>query len=140
MFSKFRLPVFVLLVLVLMVLAGCGGDKDSDAALPADTPTAAVPAGDPAKGKEIFSTTCFACHGEGGVGVPNLGKDMTTSTFIHESGDADLLAFIKKGRDPSDPANTTGVAMPPKGGNPALTDAQLMDVIAYVRALNVNVK
>lgn len=30
---------------------------------------------------------------------------------------------------------TTGVVMPPLGGNPALTDADLIDVIAYVRTL-----
>ena len=145
MFSKSRLYIFVLpvlLVMVSMALAACGGDKESSesADQPANAAAAAVPAGDPDKGKEIFSATCFACHGEGGVGVPNLGKDMTSSTFIHQTSDTDLMAFIKKGRDPSDPLNTTGVAMPSKGGNPALSDEDLMDVIAYVRTLNVNVK
>ena len=71
-----------------------------------------------------------------GVGVQGLGKDMTTSTFIKDLDDAQLLEFIKKGRDASDPLNTTGVAMPPKGGNPALDDAKLMDIIAYIRTLN----
>lgn len=138
MYNKSRLFVFALLLVMATLLAACGGGKDKDAAAaPADKPTAEVHAGDAAKGKEIFNTTCFACHGEGGVGVPNLGKDMTTSTFIHGQNDADLLAFIKKGRDPSDPLNTTGVAMPAKGGNPALSDKDLLDVIAYVRTLNV---
>jgi cytochrome c5 len=27
------------------------------------------------------------------------------------------------------------VDMPPKGGNPALSDAQLLDIIAYMRSL-----
>jgi hypothetical protein len=27
------------------------------------------------------------------------------------------------------------VDMPPKGGNPALTDAQIMDIIAFIRSL-----
>ena len=45
------------------------------------------------------------------------------------------MAFIKTGRPASDPANTTGVDMPPKGGNPAMTDQQIMDVIAYMRSL-----
>jgi cytochrome c5 len=139
--NKSRVFVLMLIVFVLTLLAACGDDKESDAAAaPSAAPIAAAPAGDAAKGKEIFSTTCLACHGEGGVGVPNLGKDMTTSTFIHGANDEDLLAFIKKGRDPSDPANTTGVAMPSKGGNPALSDEDLMDVIAYVRTLNANAK
>ena len=49
--------------------------------------------------------------------------------------DDELVAFIKVGRDPSDPLNTTGVAMPPKAGNPALTDDDLYDVVAFVRTL-----
>lgn len=48
---------------------------------------------------------------------------MTTSEFIKSQSDAQLVEFIKKGRPASDPANTTKVDMPPKGGNPALTDA-----------------
>jgi disulfide bond formation protein DsbB len=141
MSNKSRLFVLLLVVLMLTLLAACGDDKESDAAASSDTaPVAAAPVGDAEKGEEIFSTTCIACHGEGGVGVPNLGKDMTTSTFIHGSSDEDLLAFIKKGRDPGDPANTTGVAMPSRGGNPALSDEDLMDVIAYVRTLNADAK
>ena len=50
--------------------------------------------------------------------------------------DEQLLAFIKTGRPTSDPANTTGVDMPPKGGNPALTDAQIVDIIAFIRTLH----
>lgn len=139
MLKHSRMFVLLLLVLVGTLLAACGGGNrgGDDTAAPAAAATA-TPAGDAAKGMEIFNTTCLACHGEGGVGVPNLGKDMTVSTFIHESSDEELLAFIKKGRDPGDPANTTGVAMPSKGGNPALSDEDLMDVIAYVRTLNAN--
>ena len=67
--------------------------------------------------------------------MPNLGKDMTTSEFIANSTDAELLAFVKVGRPPGDPANTTGVDMPAKGGNPALSDEDLADIIAYIRTL-----
>jgi disulfide bond formation protein DsbB len=70
-----------------------------------------------------------------GEGMPNLGKDMTTSAFIKQQSDEVLIAFIKQGRLPSDPANTTGVAMPPKGGNPALQDAQLHAIVVYIRTL-----
>jgi hypothetical protein len=38
------------------------------------------------------------------------------------------------GRDTSDPLNTTGIPMPPRGGNPSLTDDQLRWVIAYLRS------
>ncbi len=91
-------------------------------------------AGDPVKGKENFAT-CAGCHGPEGKGITGLGKDMTSSEFINGQTDEQLLAFVKVGRPASDPLNTVGVDMPPKGGNPALTDAQIMDIIAYIRTL-----
>ena len=93
-------------------------------------------AGDAANGEVLYNQTCVACHGPGGVGVAGLGKNMTTSTFIAGLDDAQLLDFIKKGRDTGDALNTTGVAMPPKGGNPALNDQKLLDIIAYVRTIH----
>jgi hypothetical protein len=49
--------------------------------------------------------------------------------------DAELLEFVKTGRPVGDPLNTTGVDMPPKGGNPALSDVQILDIIAHIRTL-----
>jgi disulfide bond formation protein DsbB len=124
-----RTSIVALLLALALVLAACGG-RDEE-------PTAATaPAGDPAKGQEMFATTCAACHGPAGQGVQGLGKDMTVSEFIGGLSDAELLAFIKVGRAPTDPLNTTGVLMPPKGGNPALTDEQLLDIIAYIRQIH----
>ncbi|MFN8445034.1 MAG: c-type cytochrome [Caldilineaceae bacterium] len=96
---------------------------------------AAAPIGDPEKGKVVF-TTCAACHGPNGQGVQGLGKPFTTSEFIATKTDAELVEFLKVGRPVGDPLNTTGVAMPPKGGNPALTDQDLFNVVAYVRTLH----
>ena len=79
--------------------------------------------------------TCSACHGRDARGLPKLGKDLVHSDFCRKLDDDALLAFVKRGRDPSDPLNTTQVAMPPKGGNPALSDDDLLDVISYVRSL-----
>jgi disulfide bond formation protein DsbB len=61
---------------------------------------------------------------------------MTTSQFIASKSDPELLDFVKQGRPVTDPLNTTGVPMPAKGGNPALTDEQLFDIIAYIRTLH----
>lgn len=91
-------------------------------------------AGDPEKGKKHF-TTCAGCHGPEGKGLPNLGKDLTTSTFVADKTDAELVEFLKVGRAADAPDNTTHVAMPPKGGNPALSDDDLRDVVAFVRSL-----
>jgi disulfide bond formation protein DsbB len=91
--------------------------------------------GDPVAGQELFAGTCAACHGPAGKGIVGLGKNMTTSEFIAGQTDTELVEFIKVGRDPSDPLNTTGVGMPAKGGNPALTNDDLLDILAFIRTL-----
>jgi disulfide bond formation protein DsbB len=88
-----------------------------------------------ASGTKLFAQTCIACHGAGGVGMAGKGKTLINNTFVNGLDDDGLLAFIQKGRDPGDPLNTTGVAMPPKGGNPALSEDDLLDIISYLRTL-----
>lgn len=107
-------------------------------------PTATQPAqnvasveDDVKQGQTLFSSTCFACHGFDARGIPGLGKNLVESTFVHDMSDADLLAFIIEGRAVTDPLNTTGVAMPARGGNPSLTDDQMLAIIAYIRSLQV---
>lgn len=142
--------ILAFLSLFATSVAACGGDEEptpaptvapaaaapAEQAAPADQ-AAAAPAGDAEKGKAIFASTCAACHGPEGKGVPGLGKDMTTSEFIAGLSDQELLDFVKHGRPISDPLNTTKVDMPPKGGNPALTDEQLTDIIAFIRTIHV---
>ncbi|HIE21030.1 MAG TPA: c-type cytochrome [Acidimicrobiia bacterium] len=77
----------------------------------------------------------MACHGADATGIEGLGKDLTNSDFIRGMTDGELATFIKEGRPSSDPANTTGVDMPPKGGNPALSDQDLLDIAAFLRSL-----
>ena len=86
-------------------------------------------------GQALYSMTCPACHGPNAQGVPGLGKDMTTSEFIRSQSDEELVAFIKVGRTIDDPLNTTGVPMPPMGANPALTDAELLAIVEFIRSL-----
>ena len=111
----------VLLVLIVgaMLLAACGSNT------PAASPTPSGPVGDAAKGQEKFAATCISCHGPDAKGIAGLGKDLTTSEFAKGKADAELVAFVK----------TASVDMPPKGGNPALTDQDLADIVAYVRTL-----
>lgn len=86
-------------------------------------------------GYDLFVASCAACHGQGGEGIDGLGLPMTTSGFIRGLEDADLIKFIKSGRASWDANNTTGLDMPPKGGNPAITDEQLQTIVDYIRAL-----
>jgi disulfide bond formation protein DsbB len=138
---KKTILVLALLVLVLGLVACGGGGSSAPAeggAMPRATeaPVQEVSLGDPAAGKEQYDMICIACHGPTGEGIEGLGKPFTTSTFLAEKNDAEMVEFIKTGRPSSDPLNTTGVDMPPKGGNPALTDEQILDIIAYVRTLH----
>lgn len=138
--SKFY---FALFILVFAFLAyQCGDNKKNtepevttNSGQTANNETA-LQKGDAVAGKTYFDQTCSACHGMDAKGLPKLGKDLTTSKYVAEKTDKELLTFIDQGRLATDPLNTTGVAMPPKGGNPAFNDQQIMDIIAYVRQLH----
>jgi mono/diheme cytochrome c family protein len=79
-----------------------------------------------ADGKALYSTTCVACHGANGKGafpgVPDLGPRMTMT-------DADLTNSILNGLQ----TKGSPMAMPPKGGNPALTPADAAALVVYLR-------
>lgn len=122
--------VLVVSVLALSIsLSACGPSA------PAATATPEGPIGDPTLGQQKFSGTCISCHGPDAKGMTGLGKDLTTSEFLRSKSNAEMVAFLQTGRPASDPLNTTGVDMPPRGGNPALTDQDLADIIAFVRSL-----
>ena len=113
-------------IVILALMAGCGGSGSSDGA--SDYPPEMV-----SRGETLYNQTCFTCHGPDGKGIPNLGKDLTQSEFVAQSSDAELLAYVQEGRAADDPANTTGIAMPPKGGFDFLTDEDIEAIIAYIR-------
>jgi cytochrome c oxidase subunit 3 len=86
-------------------------------------------------GRTLWSATCRSCHGVAGEGVSGQGKDIRGSAFIGERTDNELVAFITIGRLANDPLNTTGIQMPPRGGNPLLKDSDLLDIVAVLRTL-----
>ena len=87
------------------------------------------------KGKTVFSQTCFACHGPTGAGIPGVGASLRSSKFVASHDDDQLLKFVKVGRQPFDSDTVLHLTMPPKGGNPALDDYSIRDVIAFIRTL-----
>lgn len=115
------------LITTLTVLSACG-----------DSQAASSPSDGSANGQELFVSNCGTCHGPAGAGIQGLGKPLTTSEFVGGMSDQDLLTFIKTGRPADDPLNSSGVAMPPKGGNPALTNEQLLAIIAYIRSIRTD--
>ena len=71
-----------------------------------------------ASGKEVYGSACAACHTAGVAGAPKLGDKAAWAPRLLIGAKA-MQASTLKGK---------GV-MPPKGGNAALSDA---DVIAAV--------
>ena len=111
----------------------------SPAAPPAARPGAApanVSGGDPARGAPIYATYCASCHGEKGCGDGPLSATLNPKPAKHCDGnlmnpleDAFLFRVVKEG------GQSVGKSplMAPWGGS--LSDAQIIDVIAFVRTL-----
>lgn len=124
-FSYLTLTLFLLL---MASLTACGSSANA-------ATVEAVPTGDPVAGKQLFMSTCAACHSPDGKGLPGLGKNLVASEFAAEKNDNELIEFIKVGRGPDDPLNTTGVTMPAKGGKPSLSNEDLYNIVAYIRTI-----
>ena len=90
---------------------------------------------DPVKGAQQFTVACATCHGPDARGVMGLGKPLRASRSVQTLSDSELIAVITDGRSAGDPLNTTGIAMLPKGGNPALTQSDIRNIVAYLRTL-----
>jgi mono/diheme cytochrome c family protein len=126
--TVYRFIVVVIgLILVGVLVGGCGGEERDG--------NEGEIVGDPVTGEALFQTTCFACHGVDATGLPGQGKDLTTSAFTRGLSDREFVEFVKVGRRATDPLNTTGQDMPPYGGNPALSEQDLFDIVAYIRTL-----
>ena len=114
----------VAVVGALLLAAACGGDAPAEPG----TPNAL-------RGESAYLVACIACHGPAGEGITGLGKPLSHSDFIAGLTDEELLEFIVVGRSTTDPENTSGIAMPPRGGRPNLSDSEIRDIIAYLRTL-----
>lgn len=87
-------------------------------------------------GEREYLGICAACHGTDARGISGLGKGLANSKYVRERTDQEVLDFVIVGRTIWDEANTTGVAMPARGGNPGLSDESILSIIAYVRTLD----
>jgi len=80
-------------------------------------------------GEEIYSRTCIACHGANGRGTIPGVTDLTDVKGALSKPDVELLKSISEGfQSPG-----SMLAMPPKGGNPTLTEEDERAVLAYLR-------
>lgn len=72
-------------------------------------------------GEATYNTACVACHGAGIAGAPKLGDKAAWAPRIAKGNDA-LYTTALKGKG----------AMPPKGGNTALKDADVKAAVDFM--------
>jgi cytochrome c5 len=72
-------------------------------------------------GKAVYSQTCVACHAQSVAGSPRLGDKAAWAPRLKTGMDS-LVQSVLKGKG----------AMPPKGGNPALSDAQVRAAVEFM--------
>ena len=108
---------------------GTGSDREArrvEIALAGkDAPTVAAAPAAPAeaKGESTYKQACAACHAMGVAGAPKFGDKAAWAARIKTGMDALYTSSIKgKG------------AMPPKGGNVALADADVKAAVDYMVA------
>jgi cytochrome c5 len=74
-----------------------------------------------ADGKKVYESTCITCHGAGVANAPKFGdKKAWTMHLMHGTGHLYEIALKGKG------------AMPPKGGNLTLSDAEVKAAVDYM--------
>jgi mono/diheme cytochrome c family protein len=96
--------------------------------------------GDAMSGRASFELACAACHGAGGQGMPHQGPSLLDSAFVAGSSDTALTAFVKTGRLPTDPRSVMKLMMPPRGGNPTLSDADIAAIVRHMRSLQADAR
>jgi cytochrome c5 len=72
-------------------------------------------------GKDIVDSVCISCHGSGVLGAPKIGEKSQWGPRAAKGLDA-LLHSATNGLN----------AMPPKGGDASLTEADLTKAITYM--------
>jgi cytochrome c5 len=90
---------------------------------PAAGATSAASAGGSAEGKGVYDETCHVCHGTGLLGSPKFGDKAAWAPRIATGMPALYNAALHGLK-----------AMPPKGGNASLTDAQVKAAVDYMVA------
>jgi cytochrome c5 len=91
------------------------GQAQSGGAQSGGAPSAA------ADGKKVFESTCTVCHTAGVAGAPKLGDKAAWAPRIKQGMDT-LVQSALKGKG----------AMPPKGGNASLSDADVRAAIEFM--------
>lgn len=128
----FLVPIIIIVMLVHLVasgdITGAGSSAQTSEAIASRIKPVAgfslVDANAPKvfkTGQQVFESTCTACHTAGVAGAPKIGDKAAWAPLIKSGYDAMLkIALHGKG------------AMPPKGGNPSLSDFEIERAVVYM--------
>ena len=107
----------------VVFMANQSGAKFKEPAAPKPQAVAAAPGGKPAAadGKKVYDSVCTACHTAGVAGAPKLGDKAAWAPRIKQGMDT-LVQTAEKGKG----------AMPPKGGNASLSDADIRAAVEFM--------
>jgi len=129
----FLVPIIVIILLVNLVatssqMGTAGSDAQTEEAIASRIKPVAgfslVDANAPKvfkTGQQVYESTCTACHAAGVAGAPKIGDNAAWAPFI-KAGYEDMLNKAIHGVG----------AMPPKGGNPALSDFEVARAVVYI--------
>lgn len=128
----FIVPILVIVLLINLVMTttkmGSGSDAQSPEAIASRIKPVAgfslVDANAPKvfkTGQQVFDTTCTACHTAGVAGAPKIGDTAAWAPFV-KAGYEDMVKNAIHGIG----------AMPPKGGNPSLSDFEVERAVVYI--------
>jgi cytochrome c5 len=107
-------------VKAVSVATGAGGGQQQAAATKTGGASAA---GATAMGKQTYTTTCATCHDAGVAGAPKISDPRAWKARIAQ-GKQTLYQHAMNGLG----------AMPPKGGDPSLSNAQVQAAVDYMVA------
>ena len=132
MVLAFALPVLLISLLASLISGGGDYGKDSprmsDEAIakrlqPVGTVVVSAPGASGAEkgGKEVYETVCAACHASGVLNAPKFGDKAAWAKLIAEGQEKLTAAAMKGVRQ-----------MPPRGGNPDLSDTEFARAVAFM--------